>query len=97
VLVAAGAKGLRPVMEMPVQQITMPVLVVHHTQDGCKYCPYDQAVALMDKLSASPAKALISISGGQDKGDPCHEWAYHGFSGMEAETVTRIADWITAH
>ena len=97
VLVAAGAKGLRPVMEMPVQQITMPVLVVHHTQDGCKYCPYDQAVALMDKLSAASAKALISISGGMAKGDPCHEWAYHGFNGMEAETVTRITEWIAAH
>jgi pimeloyl-ACP methyl ester carboxylesterase len=90
-------KGLRALMDMPLQQIRVPVLVVHHAQDGCKFCPYSQAVTLVDKLPDVPRKALITMDGGVSKGDPCFEWAYHGFNGIEAETVTRIADWVTTN
>lgn len=97
VLVAADAKGLRPLLEMPLQNIAVPVLVVHHVQDGCKSCPYNQAAALLDQLSAAPQKELITMEGGASRGDPCFEWAHHGFNGIEAETVNRITGWMAAH
>jgi hypothetical protein len=49
----------------------------------------------MNKLTAAPRKELISVEGGQSKGDPCEAMAYHGFNGIEQLVVTKIAEWIT--
>jgi len=87
----------RAVPAMPLERVAVPVLVVHHQQDGCKLCAFSEALALMEKFAAAPRKELIAVSGGVSKGDPCEAWAYHGFNGLETEVVGRIADWITAH
>ncbi|SFC05184.1 hypothetical protein SAMN05216344_1084 [Polaromonas sp. OV174] len=86
----------RPVPAMPLGQLKIPVLVVHHEQDGCKLCPFSELSGLMDKLSAASRKQLISFSGGQNRGDPCEAFAYHGFNGLEAEAVTKMVDWMLA-
>ena len=87
-------KGARPVPEMPLGKISVPALVVHHKWDGCPYCKYDDLPNLMNKLTAAPRKELISVEGGQSKGDPCEAMAYHGFNGIEQLVVTKIAEWI---
>jgi dienelactone hydrolase len=84
----------RPVPAMPLKNIVIPVLVVHHENDGCKYCAYRDMPLLMEKLSSIPRKELITFSGGVSRGDPCEAMAYHGFNGLEEEVVTRIAEWI---
>lgn len=86
----------RPVPEMELQNIAIPVLVVHHEQDACKLCPFDQVPALMSKLSAAPRKEVISFTGGRSQGDPCEAKAYHGYNGIEPAVVIRIADWVKA-
>jgi len=85
------------VPEMKLEKLQMPVLVVHHKEDGCSHCPFDLIPSLMNKLSASAAKELIAIEGGQTKGDPCNAFGHHGFNGVEQEVVTKIADWILTH
>jgi hypothetical protein len=50
----------------------------------------------MEKLSSAPRKALVTMKGGNDRGDPCESFAYHGFNGLEQEVVERIAGWIRA-
>ena len=84
----------RAVPELPLQKLTIPVLVVHHKQDGCKLCQFRDLPSLMDRLNSVPRKALIAIDGGQDRGDPCEAMAHHGFNGVEDVVVTRITDWI---
>jgi len=86
----------RPVPEMPLQNIALPVLVVHHEQDGCKHCDYRDISRLMKKLSATPRKELLTLKGGVSRGDPCEAYAYHGFNGLEKEVVSKIAEWIRA-
>lgn len=88
--------SIRAVPDLPVQRIAVPVLVVHHRQDGCPYCRFADLPRLMDRLTAAPTKELIAIEGGSSKGDPCEAFAYHGYNGKEQETVARIADWIKA-
>ena len=79
------------------EKITVPVLVVHHTQDACKHCPPSLAKTIEPKLSASPAHATLMLDGGQNPtGDPCAALHYHGFIGMEAQAVQQIADWVKA-
>jgi dienelactone hydrolase len=86
----------RPVPEMPLERVAVPVLVVHHEQDGCKHCSYKDIPQLMKKLDGAPRKELISIKGGEDRGDPCEAFAYHGFNGIEREVVAKVAEWIVA-
>jgi dienelactone hydrolase len=84
----------RPVPEMTLGKIAIPVLVVHHEQDGCRHCAYGKVPALMEALTAAPRKGLIAVQGGVSKGDPCEALAYHGFNGVEKDVVSRISEWI---
>lgn len=87
----------RAVPKMPLEKLAIPVLVVHHESDGCKVCAFSDMPLLMDKLANKTPKAeLISVSGGQSRGDPCEAMAYHGFNGIEAEVVGKISRWVIA-
>jgi len=41
----------RPVPDMNLEKITIPVLVAHHKQDGCRHCLYSDIPRLMNKLT----------------------------------------------
>ncbi len=84
----------RSVPEMQVEHLKIPVLMVHHKEDGCKHCNYDDIPALMKKMSAVPRKELFAFEGGKSQGDPCQAMAYHGFNGIEQEVVAKISEWI---
>ena len=82
------------VLEMPIEKIHVPVLVVHHEKDGCSHCNFSDVPTLMEKLTSTSRKALLSFSGGNSKGDPCEAKAYHGYNGLENSVVEKIAGWM---
>ena len=82
------------VPEMPMDRVAIPVLVVHHRQDGCKLCAFADVPRLMTRLTAAPRRELLAVDGGRNEGDPCDAFAHHGFNGLEREVVAKIADWI---
>lgn len=84
----------RPVTAMPLGKIRVPVLVVHHEQDGCEHCLFADMPPLMDKLGRNPRHALLTFKGGQTRGDPCEAFGYHGYNGIEAEVVEKTAAWM---
>ena len=86
----------RAVPSMNLSNIRIPVLVIHHEKDGCKHCDFSNMPRLMEKLTAVEQKQLITFRGGNNRGDPCKPFAYHGFNGIEKEVVQRIAEWILA-
>lgn len=86
----------RPVPAMPLGKIRVPVLVVHHEQDGCSLCAFSALPPLMAKLAATPRSQLLSFTGGQSRGDPCEAFAYHGFNGIETAVVQQVAAWVLA-
>ena len=86
----------RPVPSMPIEKIRVPVLVVHHEQDGCSLCSFSNMPALMAKLKNSSHSELLSFRGGQSNGDPCEAFAYHGFNGIEPDVVRQMATWVLA-
>ena len=90
------ADGDRSVPAMELETLRIPVLVVHHEEDGCRFCLFRDMPALMHKLDAVPKKELIAVKGGVSRGDPCQAWAYHGYNGIEREVVARIAEWIVS-
>ena len=85
------------VPEMKLETLHIPVLVVHHKDDGCSHCSIALMPALMKKLEALPQKELFVVEGGQSKGDPCMAYAYHGYNGIELDVVKKISDWILSH
>jgi pimeloyl-ACP methyl ester carboxylesterase len=89
-------RGLAHVVsEVPLQQVKVPVLLVHHKDDACYVTPYDAMPGLTAALSASPRVALITVQGGTNNGNPCHG-GHHQFQGIEAAVAKDIADWIKA-
>jgi dienelactone hydrolase len=86
----------RPVTDMALDRIRIPVLVAHHRQDGCRLCLFQDVPAMFGRLTAAPRKELLAFDGGLNVGDPCEARAYHGFNGIEREVVSAISAWITA-
>jgi pimeloyl-ACP methyl ester carboxylesterase len=69
--------------------IPVPLLFVHHVDDGCEYTPYSAAKRLADRYP------LISVSGGPPpQSKPCDAMSPHGFLGRETDTVDAIAKWM---
>jgi hypothetical protein len=69
--------------------IAVPLLFVHHVEDGCNTTPYSAAKRLADRYP------LISVSGGPPpQSKPCEAMSAHGFLGREADTVDAIAKWM---
>lgn len=83
-----------PVPAMPIGKIRVPVLVVHHEQDGCSLCAFSEVPALMGKLTGAARSQVLSFRGGNNTGDACAAFAYHGFNGLESEVVQKIAAWM---
>ena len=93
--ILAGDRGL-PVQNLPLERVRVPVLVVHHAQDGCRYCPVAQAPRVIEQLKNSARKELMTFSGGNTSGDACGALAFHGFNGLEAQVIRAIGEWIVA-
>lgn len=69
--------------------IPVPLLFVHHVDDGCDYTPHTEAKRLADRYP------VISVSGGSPaQSKPCEAMSPHGFIGREADTVDAIARWM---
>ncbi|MES2509100.1 MAG: hypothetical protein V4625_04180 [Pseudomonadota bacterium] len=86
----------RAVPLMPLDRISVPVLVVHHEADGCRLCAIGYMPQLMGRLPKTPKTELITFQGGQNVGDPCEAMAYHGFNGIEAEVIGKTTGWMLA-
>jgi hypothetical protein len=95
-VLARGARSpvtARPVNEMPLGELAMPVLVVHHAQDPCGVCDPARLPALMAMLP--PARSqLITQTGGRSVGPACEPRSYHGYNGIEERVAADIAGWI---
>ena len=92
--IVADPRG-RAVSEMALKNIRIPVLLVHHEQDGCRLCAFREVPGLLEHLSGAPRKSLVALRGGETRGDPCEAWAYHGYNGIESEAVAAITAFIT--
>lgn len=93
ILVGSNAQD-RPVTQMDLGRIAVPVLVVHHRDDGCALCPFADVPKVARALRASPRTETIAVDGGASTGDPCEAFAHHGFNGVEPRVVDAIAGWV---
>lgn len=90
-----GSQQGGSVVDVELEKIQVPVLIVSHKQDACRLTPPDASKALLTRVGSSPVRKYIELDGGSGaSGNPCEAFHYHGFIGMEAEAVSRISDWV---
>lgn len=94
-LVLTGSSGR--LAQLPLRQITMPVLIVHHRNDGCSGTALADAQRLPGLLSGSPRVHFVEVRGGTPHAGagPCAALHYHGFPGMEPQVVKVITGWLS--
>ncbi|MBK6631908.1 MAG: alpha/beta hydrolase [Betaproteobacteria bacterium] len=83
-----------PVTDAPLDQVTVPVLLVHHKNDGCQVTPYAAMPDLLAALKSSRKTELIGVEGGsRGSGTPCGG-GHHQFLGIESAVTQSIVEWI---
>jgi len=65
-------------------------LIVLHRMDACRGTRPSNGEASHRGYGTE----LIEMDGGKSTGEDCEAFAYHGYNGIEAETVGRIKGWI---
>lgn len=83
------------VPKQDLDKISVPTLIFHHEDDGCKFCRAYEAKNIAGQLIHAPIRKTLLVTGGSGAvGDPCQAFHYHGYIGMENEAVDLIAAWI---
>jgi hypothetical protein len=77
--------------------ITLPLLAIHHPKDGCWATPFTASEELVKLRDKSLVTKFIVIDGGVDQGDPCQARSYHGFNGTEDQLIEAAAKFILAN
>jgi hypothetical protein len=71
--------------------LSVPLLWVHHQDDPCPYTSYRDA----RRFAETSGKPLLTVRGGAPgRGDPCQAFTAHGFVGIERETVVAMRSWV---
>lgn len=93
--IGASKGGGMSLFNLPLEEITLPVLFVHHREDGCWAARFNDALLARERMKGSPRTQFIEVSGGDaPRSQPCEALSYHGYLGKEREVVTAITDWI---
>ena len=86
------------VLDFNLGGIAIPVLVVHHNDDGCKVTTVTGAKDIKAALTGSKAAELMIFKGGSSgNGKECGAKSHHGFLGLEKKVVNAVSDWIKSH
>jgi pimeloyl-ACP methyl ester carboxylesterase len=85
---------LRSLRDLPLEQIRLPVLFVHHRHDGCGMTQLDDALRQFQRIVLSPRRDFVEVQGGDPpRSDPCEAFSEHGFLGREVDVVRAITGW----
>jgi pimeloyl-ACP methyl ester carboxylesterase len=83
-----------PVTDAPLGDVTMPVLLLHHREDGCVVTPFAAMHELLAAFRSAAKAELIPVEGGErGSGPPCGG-GHHQFLGIEEAVTQTIAEWI---
>ena len=92
----SGQRFAHPYWAAKLDQIEVPVLIVHHKNDGCDVTPFEPMQKSLPSFPKATKIEFIAVDGGYAKGNPCAD-GFHQFAGIEAETTKQIADWMKAN
>jgi hypothetical protein len=81
-------------VNLPVQNIALPVLFVHNVYDDCSESPFQTALDFSKQFTTSSKVDFIKFQDKvNDAAEPCGPLSGHGYSGIENQVVKAIIDW----
>jgi hypothetical protein len=80
-----------------VSKITVPVLFVHNTNDGCSYAPPGGIAGMIARFPKGADVTRIDVTSTTLAGDPCEPYSPHGYLGIESDVTAKIVAWMRAH
>lgn len=86
--------GKQHVYVIPLKNIRIDTLVLHHKLDACYVSPFADIPNFLDDLVRVKNKKLLAYEGGISEGVPCKGKSYHGFNGIEEQVIADMVDWI---
>jgi len=92
--VAGMGRSGETVFDSDLGAIAVPALVVSNRFDTCPIAGPNYAPQILAALARAPRKDVIHVESHDVRGDPCEAQSPHGYLGIEAEVVGRIADWM---
>ena len=86
------------ILDMDLEKITVPTLIVSHRDDRCKVTPPEDSDRLQSAFVNASIVDLLFFTGGKKAvHKPCMAKSPHGFYGIEDHVVAAIADFIKAN
>lgn len=90
-----GRIRLHSVHDLPLADIRVPVLELHHRDDACYITLAAGVPAFLRALTNAPRKDSVILSGGKPaQSDACGALAPHGFYGVQDQAARTMIDWI---
>lgn len=88
----------RAILNMGMDQITVPTFVMAHMDDGCEQTPAADVPDIVAALQNSRSVQSMIMKGGKTPKDkPCKALSKHGFYGIEDEALKNIINFINAN
>lgn len=80
---------------MPLEMLSLPVLMVHHRDDTCRVSSFEEAEKTRTALRSHTTVDFTEVGGGAyPRSAPCDNLSAHGFFGVEDKVVKVITDWV---
>jgi pimeloyl-ACP methyl ester carboxylesterase len=80
-----------------VGKITVPVLFVHNTNDGCSVSPIGGIAPLIARFPKATDVTRIDVTSPVTGSDPCEPYSAHGYMGIDDDVAAKILAWMRAH
>jgi pimeloyl-ACP methyl ester carboxylesterase len=86
------------VADMALSKVAVPTLIMSHREDACAASPVADAAMLGKRLTKSSRVEIALLDGGDPpQSSVCEAKAAHGYFGIEAKAVDRIATFISGN
>lgn len=94
-IVKRSRESAETVLQVPLERIAVPVLLVRSQDDTCPSSVPTGAERIATRLTAAPVKRMLTVSGpAGNAADACGPYAAHGYVGIEEQVLGEVADWI---
>jgi pimeloyl-ACP methyl ester carboxylesterase len=100
----SNKKRPRSILDMGLEKITIPAMIIYHKDDQCPDTPASDAPLIEKGLVQSPKVEVVYMAGGRNEPNPkipvpqgCQALTNHGFYGIEKQLVSAISDFIKAN
>ena len=97
VLVSARTVAPGSLLDMSLESLRRPTLVLHHRDDACVVTPSGGSRAIFERLSAAPAKRHIEFTGGDSSDTGLCGGGTHVMLGLDDAFMAAVTEWIEAN